>query len=113
MSIRRGNPIIDFSNAQRLDAELFGGVVAGLMAGPLYGTGATWLKKMLPWIKTTEDADGKDHGPEKQTSNVTDHELANQTGNVAETEMQAPLYAGKHGQSTKVLATTDGVSTIV
>lgn len=93
------------------DAELFGGVVAGLMAGPLYGTGATWLKKMLPWIKQTEDADGKDHGPEKQTSRVPDRDLENQTSSVAETEMQAPLYAGKHDKNTKVIATTDGVLT--
>ena len=98
---------------QCLDAELFGGVVAGLMAGPLYGTGATWLKKMLPWIKQTEDADGKDHGPDKQTSDGSDRGLQNQTSNVAETEMQAPLYAGKRGQNTKLTATTDGVSTIV
>ena len=83
------------------------------MAGPLYGTGATWLKKMLPWIKSTEDADGKDHSPEKQSSNVTDRELQNQTSSVAETEMQGPLYARKHGKNTKLVATTDGVSTIV
>lgn len=83
------------------------------MAGPLYGTGATWLKKMLPWIKQSEDADGKDHGSEKQTSKATDRDLENQTSNVAETEMQAPLYAGKRGKNTKLTATTDGASTRV
>lgn len=76
------------------------------MAGPLYGTGATWLKKLLPWIKQTEDANGKDHGLENQTSNVTERGLDNQTSSV---EMQAPLYAAKRGKDTKLTATTDGI----
>ena len=82
-------------------AEAVGGVAAGLMAGPLYGTGATWLKKMLPWIRPTEDADGNHH------------ELENQTSVVTETEMAAPLYSGKPGQSGKHGPTANGVSTIV
>ena len=35
-------------------AEAVGGGIAGLVAAPLYGVGAGWLKKALPWHKTTE-----------------------------------------------------------
>lgn len=99
----------DLYDLHIFDAEFVGGVAAGLMAGPLYGTGATWLKKLLPWIKQTEDANGKDHRLENQTSNVTDRGLENQTSTV---EMQAPLYAAKRGKDTKLTATTDGASIV-
>ncbi|KAL3137460.1 hypothetical protein ABBQ38_004750 [Trebouxia sp. C0009 RCD-2024] len=80
-------------------AEFVGGVAAGLMAGPLYGTHAPWLAKILPWVKPTEHGDGDDNG------------LENQTSNVGETEMQAPLYAAKQSKGTKL--TADGASTMV
>ena len=35
-------------------AEAVGGAIAGLLAAPLYGVGAGWLKSMLPWHKRTE-----------------------------------------------------------
>ena len=60
-----------------------GGVAAGLLAGPLYGTGATWLKKMLPWIKPTED--GSEDGERKD----------NQKRTVTKADVEAPLYAAK------------------
>ncbi|KAK9804652.1 hypothetical protein WJX73_004701 [Symbiochloris irregularis] len=31
-------------------AEFAGGILAGLAAGPLYGVGAPWLGKILPWV---------------------------------------------------------------
>ena len=44
-----------------------GGGIAGLVAAPLYGVGAAWLKTVLPWHKTTEAPEGPngtlvDHG---------------------------------------------------
>jgi len=72
-----------------LCAECVGGLAAGLMAGPLYGTGATWLKKMLPWIRPTEEPTG-------------DNELEDQAApNNREMEMQAPLYEAKPTAGTK------------
>lgn len=43
------------------DAEGVGGAIAGLVAAPLYGVGADWLKGFLPWQKHTETTDGP-HG---------------------------------------------------
>lgn len=45
-----------------------GGGIAGLVAAPLYGVGAAWLKTVLPWHKTTEAPVGPngtlvDHAP--------------------------------------------------
>ena len=68
------------------------------MAGPLYGTHAPWLAKILPWVKPEQGGDD-------------DTGLENQTSNVGETEMQAPLYAAKQGTGTKL--TADGASTLV
>ena len=42
-------------------AEAVGGAIAGLLAAPLYGVGAAWLKGMLPWHKSTESPTGP-HG---------------------------------------------------
>ena len=70
-------------------AECVGGVIAGLMAGPLYGTGASWLKKMLPWIKPTEEPTGDNNELEDQAGGVN--------ANAKELEMQAPLYEAKPG----------------
>ena len=58
-------------------AECVGGVIAGLMAGPLYGTGATWLKKLTPWIRPTEAPSGdnnelKDHASRAPTDDIKD-----------------------------------------
>ena len=39
-------------------AEGVGGAIAGLLAAPLYGVGADWLKVLLPWHKRTESPDG-------------------------------------------------------
>ena len=39
-------------------AEGVGGVIAGLIAAPLYGVGATWLTGLVPWQKRTESPDG-------------------------------------------------------
>ena len=69
-------------------AECVGGVAAGLMAGPLYGTGATWLKKMLPWIRPTEEPTGDNNELEDQAA-----------PNNREMEMQAPLYEAKPNES--------------
>ena len=71
-----------------LCAECVGGLAAGLMAGPLYGTGATWLKKMLPWIRPTEEPTGDNDELEDQAA-----------PNNREMEMQAPLYEAKPNQS--------------
>eukprot|EP00891_Asterochloris_glomerata_P009352 jgi/Astpho2/9352/Aster-07289 len=38
--------------------EFLAGAVAGLCAGPLYGTGAKWLKLLLPWHSTRESPIG-------------------------------------------------------
>ena len=59
------------------------------MAGPLYGTGASWLKKMLPWIKPTEEPTGDNNELEDQAGGVN--------ANAKELEMQAPLYEAKPG----------------
>ena len=66
-------------------AEAIGGVAAGLAAGPLYGAGAPWLKKMLPWIRPTEEPTGDNN------------ELQDQSGNARELELQAPLYEARPG----------------
>lgn len=52
-------------------AEAVGGAIAGLLAAPLYGVGAGWLKTMLPWHKRTESPVGPngtlvDHAPSKR-----------------------------------------------
>ena len=39
-------------------AEGVGGVIAGLVAAPLYGVGATWLTGLVPWQKRSESPDG-------------------------------------------------------
>ena len=78
-------------------AECVGGVAAGLMAGPLYGTGATWLKKMLPWIRPTEDANGDDKRLESQQRAST-------------RDLEAPLYAGKKDQPAKLGAADTGAA---
>lgn len=36
-------------------AEVSGGIIAGLAAGPLYGVGAPWLQKLMPWAAHTRD----------------------------------------------------------
>lgn len=55
-------------------AECVGGVIAGMLAGPLYGVGSPFLKKILPWIHETEivkedgkvlDTDHPDHPDHK------------------------------------------------
>ncbi len=73
-----------------LCAECVGGVAAGLMAGPLYGTGATWLKKMLPWIRPTEEPTGDNNELEDQAAPANNNK---------EMEMQAPLYEAKPNQT--------------
>lgn len=41
--------------------DAVGGAIAGLLAAPLYGVGAAWLKDILPWHKATESPTGP-HG---------------------------------------------------
>ena len=79
----------------RCCAECVGGVIAGMLAGPLYGVGSPWLKKMLPWIKETEvvDASGKvvdKSNPSKKESEQS--EIYDTTGTDGGL---SPLYAGK------------------
>ena len=40
------------------DAEAVGGAIAGLLAAPLYGVGADWLKTLMPWQKHKESPVG-------------------------------------------------------
>ena len=72
-----------------LRAEAIGGVAAGLAAGPLYGAGASWLKKLLPWVKTTEHPTG-------DNQQLQDH--GRSTGDL---ELQAPLYEAKPSTKSK------------
>lgn len=78
-------------------AECVGGVIAGLMAGPLYGTGATWLKKLTPWIKPTEKPSG-------DNNELKDHDSRASTGDVQQEVGTSPLYNSRKpaGQSTIV-----------
>lgn len=73
-----------------------GGVAAGLLAGPLYGTGASWLKKMLPWIRPTEDTSEEGKGMDKEKSTVS------------EADVEAPLYAGKQKKPAQLGAAPGG-----
>lgn len=50
-------------------AEAVGGAIAGLVAAPLYGVGAAWLKNLFPWHKATESPTGP-HGK------LVDHALS-------------------------------------
>ena len=71
-------------------AECIGGVIAGLMAGPLYGVGSTWLKKMMPWIKATEKPTG-------DNNELEDHGAAGagkHNGKLNGQESVSPLYNG-------------------
>lgn len=71
-------------------AECVGGVAAGLAAGPLYGTGASWLKKLVPWIMPTEEPTGDNNELEDQAAPAQ-----------GELEMQAPLYEARPGAGAK------------
>ncbi len=76
-------------------AECVGGVIAGILAGPLYGVGSPWLKRMLPWIKKTEvvDANGnvvdKSHPSKKESEQSEIYDTTGTDGGLS------PLYAGK------------------
>lgn len=68
-------------------AECCGGVIAGLLAGPLYGVGSGWLKRMLPWIKETEKPVGAnselidvERHAHKIPANTAAHERYNSNG---------------------------------
>ena len=39
-------------------AEFSGGIIAGLLAAPLYGVGAPWLKALIPWSRPDEEVEG-------------------------------------------------------
>ena len=39
-------------------AEFSGGIIAGLIAAPLYGVGAPWLKAVIPWSHPDEEVEG-------------------------------------------------------
>lgn len=68
-------------------AEFCGGVIAGFAAGPLYGVGASYLKKMMPWIKSTEKPTG-------DNNELEDHAAKKPNGNLRGQESGAPLYSG-------------------
>ena len=71
-------------------AECVGGVAAGLMAGPLYGVGSTWLKKMMPWIKASEHPKaGNGVGGD---NSLQDHDASNNDNNAHGDESIAPLF---------------------
>lgn len=95
-------------------AECVGGVIAGIIAGPLYGVGSPFLKKFLPWIHETEivKEDGKvvdmAH-PEHKHGGDHHHQHRNEIYDAPGTD--APLYPagpahanqnGHHGLSTIV-----------
>lgn len=104
-------------------AECTGGVIAGLLAGPLYGVGSGWLKRLLPWIKPTEVITGENN------TNLVDLEAIRSSKNNSrsesdQTEMYdtnntdsgiTPLYANKprSGFKDSTPNSQDGVSTIV
>ena len=82
-------------------AECTGGVVAGLLAGPLYGVGSPFLRRWLPWIKKTEvmtdsgelvDTAPRHHHPHNRHKNKREnqpHELYDTNNS------EAPLYAAR------------------
>ena len=95
-------------------AECVGGVIAGMLAGPLYGVGSPVMKKMLPWIHSTEivKEDGKvldiNHPEHPDHPNNKPHgQHKNEIYDTSGTD--APLYPARpvnqNGQ--------DGLTTIV
>lgn len=89
-------------------AECVGGVIAGMLAGPLYGVGSPFLKKMLPWIHETEIV--KEDGKVEDTAHAdhkdgNSHQHRNEIYDTSGTD--APLYPAHapHGH--------DGLTTIV
>lgn len=94
-------------------AECVGGVIAGILAGPLYGVGSPFLKKILPWIRETEivKEDGQvldtdhpehpDHKPEEHRQHRND--IYDTSGT------DAPLYPTRPGNQNG----HDGLTTIV
>lgn len=78
-----------------------------MLAGPLYGVGSPWLKRLLPWIKETEVVDSTgdlvdQSPPSKRESEQT--EVYDTTGS----EALSPLYAGKPNGTNH-----EGLTTIV
>ena len=68
--------------------RVFGGLAAGLMAGLLYGVGAPWLRKLLPWHR---------HEEEQQFTADLESEAPSATGLSRQQEFDSPLhlYGGK------------------
>lgn len=85
-------------------AECVGGVIAGLMAGPLYGVGSDWLKKLMPWIKASEQPKG---GNGVGGDNALADQDANKHGDNSEAntphgdESIAPFFNSKKPKSKK------------
>lgn len=96
-------------------AECVGGVIAGMLAGPLYGVGSPFLRRLLPWIKETEIV--KEGGEIVDTSAPSkkddDHHHRNHKNEIYDTSgTDAPLYAGRP-QSNGNQDGHDGLTTIV
>lgn len=80
-------------------AECVGGVNAGLMAGPLYGVGSSWLKKMMPWIKASEQPkQGNGVGGD---NSLQDHDASNNDNNAHGDESIAPFFSNDKPKSKK------------
>ena len=67
-------------------AECVGGVIAGILAGPLYGVGSPWLKRMLPWIKETEVVDANGNVVDKSHPSKKESEQSEIYAPLAQTE---------------------------
>ena len=77
-------------------------MAAGLAAGPLYGAGASWLKRLLPWVKPTEHPTGDNQELQDHGRNTT-----------GELELQAPLYEAKPTTKSKQPFVLDEGHTVV
>ena len=92
-------------------AECVGGVIAGMLAGPLYGVGSPFLRRALPWIKETEIV--KEGGEIVDTSAPSkkddDHHRHHKNEIYDTSGTDAPLYAGRPQSN----GNHDGLTTIV
>lgn len=67
------------------------------MAGPLYGAGSAWLKKLLPWIKASEQPkSGNGVGGD---NSLQDHDINNETPHGD--EAIAPFFNSDKAKSKK------------
>lgn len=78
-------------------------MIAGLLAGPLYGVGSGWLKRLLPWIKETEQPVGPNSGlidvekdADEIPANTAAHEKYNGAGSNRNIDGQNGGHNGGH-----------------